>query len=79
MLDSKRNKETEKYDYEKFPKTSARKGQFKKENGGTGAMCELLEEYAEEKRAEGRGDAPGIQIRNAIMMTGTHKTKSRSK
>ena len=39
------------YDFEKFPKVSKRKKQFKENEGGQGEVCELVENYAR-KRAE---------------------------
>ena len=43
------------YDFEKFPKVSKRKKQFKESEGGQGEVCELVENYAKqyaEKAAE---------------------------
>ena len=34
------------YDFEKFPKVSKRKRQFKEREGGQGEVCELVENYA---------------------------------
>ena len=39
------------YDFEKFPKVSKRKKQFKESEGGNEEMCDLVENYAK-KRAE---------------------------
>ena len=36
------------YDFEKFPKTSARKKQFKDHEGGEEEVCELVEQYAQQ-------------------------------
>lgn len=36
------------YDFEKFPKVSARKKQFKESDGGTDEVCELVEQYGKE-------------------------------
>ena len=36
------------YDFEKFPKTSARKKQFKEHEGGEEEVCELVEQYAQQ-------------------------------
>ena len=44
--------DSSKYDFEKFPKVSARKQQFKIEEKGDAEMCELVEEYAKEVVAE---------------------------
>ena len=40
--------ETDAYDFEKFPKVSARKKQFKESEGGKEQMCDLVENYAKE-------------------------------
>lgn len=40
------------YDFQKFPKTSKRKKQFKENEGGNAEMCDLVENYAKEKQAE---------------------------
>ena len=38
--------ETNAYDFEKFPKVSNRKRQFKVNEGGNGEVCDLVENYA---------------------------------
>ncbi len=38
--------ETNAYDFEKFPKVSNRKRQFKVNEGGSGEVCDLVENYA---------------------------------
>lgn len=40
--------ENDTYDFQKFPKTSKRKSQFKKEEGGEGKVCEAVENYGKE-------------------------------
>lgn len=45
-------KEQSVFDYEKFPKTSKRKSQFIRNEGGKREMCELVENYAKEVAAE---------------------------
>ena len=40
--------ETNAYDFEKFPKVSGRKKQFKENQGGQEKMCDLVENYARE-------------------------------
>lgn len=40
------------YDFEKFPKTSARKKQFKENEGGREDMCDIVEEYARQRAEE---------------------------
>ena len=40
------------YDFEKFPRVSQRKRQFKEEDGGTNNMCDLVEQYAKEYAKE---------------------------
>ena len=44
--------DSSKYDFEKFPKVSARKQQFKIEEKGDAEMCTLVEEYAKEYAKE---------------------------
>lgn len=44
--------ESDRYDFEKFPKTSARKMQFKESEGGRENMCDLVEEYAKQRAEE---------------------------
>ena len=36
------------YDFDKFPKVSRRKKQFKESEGGQGEVCELVENYAKQ-------------------------------
>lgn len=50
-------KETDAYDFKKFPKVSERKKQFKKSEGGNETMCDLVENYAKEKAAEAVAEA----------------------
>lgn len=45
-------KEPDAYDFEKFPKVSGRKKQFKESEGGDKTMCDLVENYAKKKAAE---------------------------
>ena len=45
-------KEENRYDFEKFPKTSARKHYYKVEEGGRSEMCEVMERYAKEYAEE---------------------------
>ena len=47
-------KEKDTYNFEKFPKVSGRKKQFKGNEGGSDKMCDLVENYAKEhvKQAE---------------------------
>lgn len=42
-------KEPDAYDFEKFPKVSGRKKQFKESEGGDETMCDLVENYANKK------------------------------
>ena len=44
--------DSSKYDFEKFPKVSARKQQFKVEEKGDTEVCTLVEEYAKEYAEE---------------------------
>ncbi len=45
-------KEKDTYDFEKFPKVSRRKKQFKENEGGSEKMCDLVENYAKERAEE---------------------------
>lgn len=45
-------KENDPYDFVKFPKVSGRKKQFKRDEGGNEKMCDLVENYANEKAKE---------------------------
>ena len=45
------------YDDEKFPKTSARKRLFKTTEEGVDTMCDIINKYQQEGRAEGRVEA----------------------
>ena len=45
-------KEENAYDFEKFPKVSGRKRQFKREQGGEEKMCDLVGNYAKEAAKE---------------------------
>ena len=45
-------KESDTYDFVKFPKVSGRKKQFKGNEGGKEKMCDLVENYANEKAKE---------------------------
>ena len=49
--------DSSKYDFEKFPKVSGRKQQFKVDEGGDAEMCELVEEYAKEYAKEAVAEA----------------------
>lgn len=44
-------KESDAYDFEKFPKVSKRKKQFKEDEEGDKIMCDLVENYANKKAA----------------------------
>ena len=50
-------KEPDVYDFEKFPKVSKRKNQFKEDEGGDKTMCDLVENYANKKAAEAAAKA----------------------
>ena len=46
------------YDFDKFPKVSRRKKQFKESEGGQGEVCELVENYATRRaKEEAKGNA----------------------
>ena len=44
--------ESDAYDFEKFPRVSKRKKQFKESEGGNEEMCDLVENYAKQKAAK---------------------------
>ena len=44
--------DTDAYNFEKFPKVSKRKKQFKESEGGNEEMCDLVENYAKERAKE---------------------------
>lgn len=50
-------KEPDAYDFEKFPKVSKRKKQFKEDEEGDKTMCDLVENYANKKAAEAAAKA----------------------
>ena len=50
-------KEPDAYDFEKFPKVSKRKKQFKESERGDETMCDLVENYANKKAAEAAKEA----------------------
>ena len=45
------------YDFEKFPKVSKRKKQFKTNEGGKNEVCDLVENYAKKKATEAAEEA----------------------
>lgn len=49
--------ETDRYDFEKFPKVSSRKKQFKDNEGGHENVCDLVENYARERAEEAAKEA----------------------
>ena len=44
--------QTDAYNFEKFPRVSARKKQFKQSKGGNEKVCDLVENYAKERAEE---------------------------
>ena len=50
-------KDTDAYDFEKFPKCSNRKKQFKMTEEGEAGMCDLVEEYAQKVAREAAREA----------------------
>lgn len=50
-------KEPDAYDFEKFPRVSKRKKQFKEDEEGDKTMCDLVENYANKKAAEAAAKA----------------------
>ena len=50
-------KETDAYDFKKFPRVSSRKKQFKMNEGGSDTMCDLVENYANERAAKAVAEA----------------------
>ena len=49
--------EPDKYDFEKFPRVSLRKKQFKDNEGGNKEVCDLVENYAKERAQETATDS----------------------
>lgn len=49
--------ETDRYDFEKFPRVSSRKKQFKESEGGKEEVCDLVENYAKERAEEAAKEA----------------------
>lgn len=45
------------YDFDKFPRVSARKKQFKESEGGQEEVCDLVENYARERAEEATKEA----------------------
>ena len=61
--------ETDAYDFEKFPKVSGRKKQFKQNEGGQEKMCDLVENYARECAAEAVQEATKQVTEQAMLDT----------
>ena len=59
-------KEQSAFDFKKFPKTSKRKSQFIRHEGGKREMCELVENYAREVAAEAVKEAAEEAEKEAI-------------
>lgn len=59
-------KEPDVYDFEKFPKVSGRKKQFKESEGGDEIMCDLVENYAKKKAAEAAEEAVAKAAEEAV-------------
>ena len=53
------------YDFVKFPRVSARKKQFKEDEGGQGEVCDLVENYAKERAEEAAQTAAQEAIQKA--------------
>lgn len=54
------------YDFEKFPKVSNRKRQFKVNEGGNGEVCDLVENYARSCAERAAKEATDKAIKDAI-------------
>jgi hypothetical protein len=52
------------YDFEKFPKVSKRKKQFKESEGGQGEVCELVEDYGKECAEQAEKDSAKRLFKN---------------
>ena len=57
--------ESDAYDFDKFPRVSARKKQFKESEGGQEEMCDLVENYASERAEEAAQKAAREAAREA--------------
>ncbi|MBQ8559662.1 MAG: PD-(D/E)XK nuclease family transposase [Tyzzerella sp.] len=60
-------KENDAYDFEKFPKVSGRKRQFKASEGGNETMCDLVENYAKQKAAEAEKKAIAAEAKASAL------------
>ena len=58
--------ESDAYDFEKFPKVSNRKKQFKESEGGKEEMCDLVENYAKQKAEEKAADSARKFFENGV-------------
>ena len=58
--------DSDKYDYQKFPKTSERKNQFKKTEKGVRAMSEGIQELIDKKADEARRETVLENIKNLM-------------
>ena len=59
-------KENDAYDFEKFPKVSGRKKQFKESEGGDETMCDLVGNYAKECAAKAAAEAAAKAAEEAV-------------
>ena len=57
--------ETNAYDFEKFPKVSNRKKQFKTSEGGNKEVCDLVENYARDCAEKAAKEATDKAIKDA--------------
>lgn len=55
-----------KYDFEKFPRVSSRKKQFKDNEGGNEKVCDLVENYAKERAQEAAQKAAQEAAQKAV-------------
>ena len=58
--------ESDAYDFEKFPRVSKRKKQFKESEGGNEEMCDLVENYAKQKAEEKAADSARKLFENGV-------------
>ncbi|MBQ8558610.1 MAG: hypothetical protein IJ439_01300 [Tyzzerella sp.] len=54
------------YDFEKFPKVSKRKKQFKTNEGGKNEVCDLVENYARERAKKEAADSAKKFFENGV-------------
>ena len=71
--------ETDRYDFEKFPRVSFRKKQFKESEGGKEEVCDLVENYAKERAEEAAKEAARRATEEATKKATEEATNSAKK